>query len=99
MCIRDRYMMRYRRKKLVNSTRHLGSSTHKSNEVNETSQISCLLKPPYYKVASSERTKRGGKTFVYTPIKGEMTNIILYYLLHFFYNCNNNNNKKKNYNK
>ena len=28
--------------------------------------------------------KRQGKTFVYTPIKGEMTNIILYYLLYFF---------------
>ena len=46
-----------------------------------------------YKVASCERTKRGGKTFVYTPIKGEITNIILYNLLHFF-KCNNNNKKK-----
>ena len=36
----------HRRKKLVNSTqRHLGSSTHENNEVNETSQFSCLLKP------------------------------------------------------
>ena len=71
--------------------RQLGSSTHENNEVNETSQVSCLLKPPYYKVTSSERVKRGCETYMYTPIPGEMTNIILYYLLHFF--CKNNNNK------